>query len=62
LKVHQPLSSTFSELNSAEEVSFKSIPADVLNIINSSDVDQSIVQKVFQERKGIPVKINGFSF
>lgn len=62
LEVHQPLSSTFSELNSAEEVSFKSIPADVLNIINSSDVDQSIVQKVFQERKGIPVKINGFSF
>ncbi len=62
LEVHQPLSSTVSELTSKKEVSFKSIPADVLAIINSSDVDQSVVQKVFEERKGIPVKINGFSF
>ncbi|MGN1357296.1 MAG: L,D-transpeptidase family protein [Succinivibrionaceae bacterium] len=62
LEVHQPLSSTFSELTSKREVPFKTIPDDVLEIIQSDDVDQSIVQKVFAERKGIPVKINGFSF
>ncbi len=62
LEVHQPLSTTFSELNSDEDVDFKRIPQQVLDIINSPDVDQSIVQQALVERSGIPVKINGFSF
>ena len=62
IEVHQPLSTTEEELNSTEDVSFKEIPADVLNIIQSDDVDQNIVQRALIERKGVPVKINGFSF
>ena len=62
IEVHQPLSTTEEELNSTEDVSFKEIPADVLNIIQSNDVDQDIVQRALIERKGVPVKINGFSF
>lgn len=62
IEVHQPLSSTFSELTSKEDVSFKSIPKYVIDIINSDDVNMDIVNKALQERSGIPVKINGFSF
>lgn len=62
IEVHQPLSSTEEEITSKEDVAFKQIPADVLNIINGEDVDQDIVQRALIERKGIPVKINGFSF
>ena len=62
IEVHQPLSTTEEELNSNEDVSFKHIPAQVLSIIQSDDVDQEIVQRALSERKGIPVRINGFSF
>lgn len=62
LEVHQPLSSTFDELNSSDDVSFKHIPSDVLSIISGDDVDKELVERVMTERKGIPVKINGFSF
>ncbi len=62
LEVHQPLSTTFSELNSNDDVDFHHIPQDVLSIIESPDVDQSVVTKALVERKGVPVKINGFSF
>jgi L,D-transpeptidase YbiS len=62
IEVHQPLSTTYSELTSRDDVEFKRIPQDVLSIINSPDVDQAVVEKALNERKGIPVKINGFSF
>jgi L,D-transpeptidase YbiS len=62
LEVHQPLSTTFSELTSREDVEFKYIPEDVREIISSPDVDPAIVERAFSERRGIPVKINGFSF
>ena len=62
IEVHQPLSTTEEELNSNEDVSFKHISAQVLSIIQSDDVDQEIVQRALSERKGIPVRINGFSF
>ncbi len=62
IEVHQPLSSSFAEINSDEDVDFKDIPQDVLDIITGDDVDQSIVKRALVERRGIPVLINGFSF
>lgn len=57
LEVHEPLSRTFEELNSAAPSTLSISPA-VGRFIAKADTDSHVVKQAFEERSGIPTQIN----
>ena len=57
LEVHEPLSRTFEELNSAAP-STLSISSVVSRFIAKADTDSHVVKQAFEDRSGIPTQIN----
>lgn len=57
LEVHEPLSRTFEELNSAAPSTLSISPA-VGRFIAKADTDSHVVKQAFEDRSGIPTQIN----
>jgi hypothetical protein len=57
LEVHEPLSRTFEELNSAAPSTLTISPA-VSRFIAKADTDSHVVKQAFEDRSGIPTQIN----
>jgi len=57
LEVHEPLSRTFEELNSAAPSTLTISPA-VGRFIAKADTDSHVVKQAFEDRSGIPTQIN----
>ena len=57
LEVHDPLSRTFEELNSAAPSTLSISPA-VGRFIAKADTDSHVVKQAFEDRSGIPTQIN----
>ena len=57
LEVHEPLSRTFEELNSAAPSTLSISPV-VSRFIAKADTDSHVVKQAFEDRSGIPTQIN----
>ena len=57
MEVHEPLSRTFEELNSAAPSTLSISPA-VGRFIAKADTDSHVVKQAFEDRSGIPTQIN----